>query len=298
MKIGIAGTGRMGTAIGQRLIHQGNELVVWNRTPEKTQPLVEAGAEAAQSPTELAGRVESVITILTDAAAIDRTYRGANGLLSGDVGGKLFIEMSTVRPETERRLAEDIRAKGAAMVECPVGGTTGPAKQGKLFGFAGGEPGDVERATPILEALCRRIEHVGPVGHGASVKLAINLPLVVFWQAFGEALSLCRAVGLAPDRVADIFGDTSGGPNVLKSRAAAVATALSGERVPGTFDIDSMRKDMRTMLDEARALGVELPALSRTLDCFDESAKAGLGPCDGANEAAYWMNRSQAGSRG
>lgn len=298
MKIGIAGTGRMGTAIGQRLVEQGHELVVWNRTSEKTQALVDAGAEMARSPAELAGRVETVITILTNAEAIDQTYRGTDGLLSGDVNGKLFIEMSTVRPETERRLAEDIRAKGAAMVECPVGGTTGPAKQGKLFGFAGGEASDVERAQPILQALCRRIEHVGPIGHGASVKLAINLPLVVFWQAFGEALSLCREVGLAPDRVADIFADTSGGSNVLKSRAAAVAAALSGERVPGTFDIDSMRKDMRTMLDEARGLGVELPALSRTLDCFDECAKAGLGGCDGANEATYWMNRSGGGSRG
>ncbi len=128
---------------------------------------------------------ETIVTILTDATAIDAAYRGKDGLLAGDVSGRLFVEMSTVRPETERALAGKIRAKGAAMIECPVGGTIGPAKDGKLFGFVGGEAPDVARARPLLEQMCRRIEHVGPVGAGASMKLAINLPLLVFWQAFG-----------------------------------------------------------------------------------------------------------------
>jgi 3-hydroxyisobutyrate dehydrogenase len=291
MKIGIAGTGRMGTAIGQRLLSTGHDLVVWNRTLEKTEELVSKGARAVGSPRELASSADVVITILTDAKAIEDVYRGADGLLSGDVAGKLFIEMSTVRPETEERLAEAVRSKAAAMVECPVGGTTGPAREGKLFGLVGGETADVERAMPVLQDLCRRIEHLGPVGAGASAKLAINLPLVVFWQAFGEALALLRHLDIAPERVADIFADTSGGPNVLKSRAAAVASALKGETVPGTFDIDSMRKDMRTMLEEASAMGIDLPVTGRALECYDESARAGLGKCDGANEAVYWSRR-------
>ena len=175
MRIGIAGTGRMGAAIATRLLGQGHEVAVWNRTAAKTAPLAAVGAQVAATPEALAARSEAVITILTDAGAIDAAYRGPGGLLAGDVNGKLFIEMSTVRPETQRALAEAVRAKGAAMVECPVGGTTGPAKEGKLFGFAGGDAADVARARPILEQLCRRIEHVGPVGAGASMKLAISL---------------------------------------------------------------------------------------------------------------------------
>ena len=105
--------------------------------------------------------------------------------------------MSTVRPETEKALAAEVGAKGAALIECPVGGTVGPAMEGKLFGFVGGEASDVERARPILDDLCRRVEHVGAVGAGASVKLAINLPLLVYYQALGEALSLCRAVAIS-----------------------------------------------------------------------------------------------------
>ncbi len=141
MKIGVAGTGRMGSAIAQRLMNLGHELAVWNRTQEKTRPLAAAGAKVAATPSQLATSSEAIITILTDAAAIDAAYHGKVGLLSGGISGKLFIEMSTVRPETERMLAAKIGEKGAVMVECPVGGTVGPAKDGKLFGFVGGEAG-------------------------------------------------------------------------------------------------------------------------------------------------------------
>ncbi len=267
MNVGIAGTGRMGAAIATRLLGQGHAVTAWNRTPAKLAPLVAAGARATESPAALAAASEAVITILTDAAAIDATYGGtaggASGLLAGDVKGKLFVEMSTVRPETGRSLAEKVRAKGAALVECPVGGTTGPAREGKLFGFVGASDADFARAKPLLEQLCRRIEHVGPVGAGASMKLAINLPLLVYWQALGEALSLARPLGLEPARIMDIFADTSGAPNMLKNRAAAIATQLGGGDVAPSVEIDVMRKDLRTMVEEARALGVALPVTAR-----------------------------------
>ena len=292
MKIGIAGTGRMGAAIGERLIGLGHELAVWNRTAEKTKALAAAGAKVAASPSQLASSSETIITILTDATAIDAAYRGKSGLLSGDVSGKLFIEMSTVRPETERALATDIRKRGAVMVECPVGGTIGPARDGKLFGFVGGEAIDVARARPLLEKMCRRIEHVGPVGAGASMKLAINLPLLVFWQAFGEALALCRPLGLDAARLVDIFTDTSGGPNVLKNRGPALAAAIQGNAVgPITVDIDAMRKDLRTMVEEAEALGAELPVTSSALKCYDEASRAGLGKGDITAIPVRWMKQ-------
>ena len=115
MRIGVAGVGRMGAAIAQRLIEVGHDVTVWNRSPGKLQPLTQAGAAVAASPAELADKSEAVITILTDAAAIDAVYRGASGLLAGDVAGKLFIEMSTVAPQTEVALAQKVRAKGASL---------------------------------------------------------------------------------------------------------------------------------------------------------------------------------------
>ena len=290
MKIGIAGTGRMGTAIGQRLIGLGHELTVWNRTAEKTQALSGAGAKAVETPANVAENSEVIITILTDAAAIDAAYLGKDGLLSGNVAGKLFIEMSTVRPETERALASKVRKKGAALVECPVGGTVGPAKEGKLFGFLGSDATDVARARTVLDQLCRRVEHVGLVGAGASMKLAINLPLLVFWQAFGEALALCRPLGLDAARLIDIFSDTSGAPGALKNRAAVLAAVINGKDAGAiTVDIDSMRKDLRTMVEEASALGITLPVTARALDCYGEASRAGLGQTDITGIPVRWM---------
>ena len=151
MKIGIAGTGRMGAAVAERLLSVGHDVTVWNRTREKTRALAEAGASVAATPAELAAQAEIIITFLTDAAAIDATYHGADGLLARDVRGKLFIDMSTVRPETEKALAAAVSTKGAALIECPVGGTVGPAKEGKLFGFVGGDADAVARARPVLD---------------------------------------------------------------------------------------------------------------------------------------------------
>jgi 3-hydroxyisobutyrate dehydrogenase len=188
-----------------------------------------------------------------------------------------------------------VRKKGAAFVECPVGGTVGPAREGKLFGFLGSDATDVARARTVLDQLCRRVEHVGLVGAGASMKLAINLPLLVFWQAFGEALALCRPLGLDAARLIDIFSDTSGGPNVLKSRAAVLAAVLQGKDAgPVTIDIDSMRKDLRTMVEEASALGTSLPVTSRALDCYGEASRAGLGQADITAIPFRWMNKPKA----
>jgi 3-hydroxyisobutyrate dehydrogenase len=287
----------MGAAIALRLIETGNQVTVWNRTPQKTAPVVAAGAAAAESPAALASTVDAVITILTDAAAIDEVYSGPAGLLAGTVAGKLFIEMSTVRPEVEIALAAKVRAAGAAFVECPVGGTTGPARQGKLIGLIGAEEGDAARARPLLDQLCRRIEYCGPVGAGSVMKLTINLPLLVYWQALGEALALCRPLGIEPARLIDLLADTSGGPNVLKVRGPAVAKMLKGEDAgPVTFSLDTSAKDLRTMLAEAAERGIDMPVVRETLACYEEASRNGLGDGEVSALPVYWQSRKTGGA--
>jgi 3-hydroxyisobutyrate dehydrogenase len=294
MQIGIAGIGKMGAAIAQRLIEVGHTVTVWNRSADKLKPLAAAGAALAATPAELADKSEVVITILTDAAAIDAVYGGPSGLLAGDVHGKLFIEMSTVRPQTELALAAKVRAKDAAIVECPVGGSTSPARQGKLIGLMGAEPADAARARPILEQLCRRLEHCGPIGAGAVMKLTINMPLMIYWQALGEALALCRPLGLDPARIMDLLADTSGGPNVLKVRGAGVAQMLKGgDAGPVTFDVDSAVKDLRTMVAEGKAHGVELPLTETTLGCYEETKRNVSGAAEVSSVSVYWANRAK-----
>jgi 3-hydroxyisobutyrate dehydrogenase len=294
MKVGVAGLGKMGSAIAQRLIDVGHKVAVWNRSADKAKPLAEAGAAVAATPADLANSADTVITIVTDAVALNAVYGGAAGLLAGDVRGKLFIEMSTVQPATEIALAEKARALGAAFVECPVGGTTTPARQGQLVGLLGAAPADADRARPLLEQLCRRIDHCGPVGAGATVKLAINLPLLISWQAFGEAFALCRDLGIAPERLMNLFSDISATTNALKVRAPMVAAMMAGADPGGvTFTVESALKDLRTMAAEGRDRGMELPVTERAISCFDEANRNGQGARDASALAVYWSTRSK-----
>ena len=291
MQIGIAGLGRMGAAMALRLMEVGHMLTVWNRSPDKAKPVTDAGAKLVKSPEDVAEHSDAVITMLTDADAIDHVYNGEHGLLAGDVTAKLFIEMSTVRPEVPVSLAKVVRVSGARFVECPVGGTTGPARQGKLFGFMGAEQGDAELAKPILDQLCRRLEHVGPVGNGALAKFTINMPLMIYYQALGEALSMARDMGLPPERLMDILADTSGAPTMMKARAPTVAKMLKGEDTPVTFDLTGCIKDLQSMQAEAKARGLSLPLVQMTLACMEESASQGLGGKEAAMHAVYWAKK-------
>ncbi|MBK6005925.1 NAD(P)-dependent oxidoreductase [Ramlibacter ginsenosidimutans] len=290
MKLGIAGTGKMGSAIARRLLSLGHEVTVWNRTQERAQPLLKDGAKWAATPAAVTAASEAVITILTDAKALDDVYFGADGLLAQGAQGKLFIEMSTVPPAKQQEMGPRVKAKGASYVECPVGGTTGPAAQGKLFGFAGGDAQDLERAKDLLGQLCRRVEHVGGYGDAARMKLAINLPLMVYWQALGEALSLIEPLGLDPARIVDILADTSGGPNLLKVRGPAIAQALSGQDVgPASFDLASMRKDVKTMLEQGLAQHYRMPVTEQTLKVFEAAVAAGMKDADCTAVPVWWL---------
>ncbi len=292
MRIAVAGIGKMGAAIAARLIEVGHDVTVWNRTPGKAKAI--AGATVAATPAELLRRSDIIISSLTDAAALDAVYKGPSGLLSGDVAGKLFIDMSTVLPATEVALAEAVRSKGAAFVECPVGGSTGPARQGKLIGLVGGDAADIARARPILEQLCRRLEHAGPVGSGAVLKFAVNLPLMVYWQALGEALALTHALPVAPERLMDLLSDTSGAATIAKVRAPGIAAMLKGgDPGPVTFDVDGGIKDMRAMLAEAKSQGIELPLVDKTLACYEETKRHRSGGAEISTVSAYWASRGQ-----
>lgn len=292
MRVGVAGLGRMGAAIAHRLIEVGHEVHVWNRSADKAKPLVAAGAKAAASPAELASRCEAVVSMLTNAQSLADVYEGPSGLLAGEAKGKLFIDMSTVQPHDEEALAAKLKAKGARFVECPVGGTVGPARAGQLLGVAGAEKDDYAAAEPLLKQMCRRVDLVGPVGAGMSLKLALNLPLLIYYQALAEALLLVRHVGLDNKWLMDLLSETSGGPNVLKARGPAIAAALQGgDTGPVTFDIELVLKDLRTMLDEARRRGVSMPLVARTLEIYEGAAKEGWAPRDAAWLPAYWPSR-------
>jgi 3-hydroxyisobutyrate dehydrogenase len=297
MKIGVCGTGRMGSSIAQRLMAVGHEVGVWNRDSAKTKPLTEAGARLFSSPAELANGCEVVLVMLLNDAATEAVYRGPNGILSAGLsGGKLLIDTSTVRPDTMASIGASALQAGAAFVECPVGGSIVPAREGKLLGLAGGSKADVARAMPILEQLCRRVEHVGePLGSGATMKLAINLPLLVYWQALGEALTLCKPLNLPPERLIDILSDTAGTPTALKARGPGIARMLSGQPAGETaFGLSAAKKDLATAVAFGESIHAALPVTASALACFEEAEAAGLGDADATAVSSRWVRRSNA----
>ena len=292
MHIGIAGIGKMGAAIGSRLLSQGYKVTVWNRTSVKAQSLLDAGAQWAPTPKALAESVDVVLTLLTNAAALDHGYGAESGLLAGQVKGKTFIDMSTVRPAKPQEMAGLVQAVHAYFLECPVGGSVGPAKEGKLLGFVGGQAQDLARVHALLSVICRRVEHVGPHGAGATMKLAVNLPLMVYWQTLGEALSLVEPLGLDPQRVIDILSDSSGGPNMLKVRGNMIAQTLKQQTSDQvTVNVATMRKDMQAMLDQGQATQKVLPLTALALQKFDAAAQNGLDGKDCSELLVWWLSQ-------
>jgi 3-hydroxyisobutyrate dehydrogenase len=282
----------MGSSIAQRLISVGHEVGVWNRNSAKTKPLVDAGARLFASPAELAESCEVVVVMLLNDAASEAVYRGPNGILKSGLAGKLVVDTSTVRPDTMISIGGSVMSLGAAFVECPVGGSTGPAREGKLFGLVGGANADVARAMPVLEQLCRRIEHVGALGAGSTLKLAVNLPLLVYWQALGEALTICKPLNLPADRLIDILSDTAGTPTAMKGRGAVIAKVLGGAPLGETaFGISAAKKDLATAVQFARSIHAELPVAASALACFEEAEAAGLGEADATTVSVRWTQR-------
>ena len=218
------------------------------------------GATWCATPRDLIQQSDIVICLLTNEQALDDVYFSANGLLSAPAPGKLIIEMSTVSPDKQAGMAEKAAKVGVKYLECPVGGSIGPAKEGKLIGFVGGSPEDLEIARPLLEQMCKRVEHVGNHGAGSMMKLAINLPLMVYWHTFAEALSLIQPLGLDPKRVIDIFSETSGGPNLLKTRGAFIAQSLiDGKSDTVNVTLNTVIKDLNAMKTHAQTLNRKLP---------------------------------------
>lgn len=281
--VGIAGTGRMGTAMCKRLIEGGKSVTVWNRTEARTAGCAEAGANVVSSREGLSAACGTVITSLTDAAAAQEVYAGL--LTSAD--GKLFIEMSTFLPDEQQVLAAKVRDAGGSFVECPVGGTVGPALKGQLLGLAGGSAADFERARPLLEDLCKRVERVGDVGAGSAMKLAVNLPLALYWQTLGEALHMLDGLDLDGATIASLLADSSAGPNVLRNRMEVVAKTIDGADQPGTFDIDGLAKDLKLALRWAEAKGHALPMSAAAAKSYALAQAADLGGFDGATLARF-----------
>lgn len=299
MKIGIVGTGRMGTAIARRLLDRGHEVLAWNRSAQGAKAATEAGARWTPALGDLVHQCQVVITFLSDNEAVEQVFLGTDGILTADVQNRLFIDMSTVSPHAHAAIAAVLELADAAFLECPVSGSVAAAASGTLVGFASGNPTAYSRARPLLERLCRRVEYVGPLGTGPRMKLAANLLLTVFWQALAESLLLANSPSADWARAIDLLADSNIAAGILHARAPQIVGSLLGQ-APGAaaFDVDTMRKDLRYMLKEGDAHGVALPLATRTLQALDLASGQGAGKVDSTSYPAYWLARNGPSPRG
>jgi 3-hydroxyisobutyrate dehydrogenase len=279
MRVGIAGLGRMGRAMAARLGSEDQPIPVWNRTPGRTPNL--SGAQELPDLAELSAACDIVLTSLTDDAAVQSVYEA---LLATPVGGKLFIETSTIRPDTIRRIAGPAEAMGAVLVDAPLAGGPAALRAGEAIAFLGGTEAAVARARPVLRHFCRRIEHLGPSGAGTVMKLVANLPIGVYFQALAEALALGRRHGLVLDAMLAILVETPGALPLLP-RKLDVLRGAAGE---AHFDIAGVRKDLLAMTAAAQLAGVPTPAASAALGAYAAASAAGWGGRDFAEIARFW----------
>lgn len=269
-KIGFIGTGYMGGRMASRLLDAGYPLIVCNRTPEKMQPLVQKGAEAAVSPKNLAAKSDVVITMLTTDAVVKDLVLGPDGVLAGAEKGTTLIEMSTVLPATSREVFDAAKAKGVKMIDSPVSGSTPQAEQGILVIFVGGEEDVYQECKPILDVLSRESVFMGPSGSGAMMKLVVNILLGLGMQAIAEAIVLGEKAGLDKEKLIDVLGQTA----VISPNHKLKLANAKNNQYPVTFPLRLMYKDYGLILRQAAKLSVPMPttAVAQQL-CAIEQAK-------------------------
>ena len=274
--LGFVGLGAMGGRMARRLLDGGFALHGYNRTAAKAAALVAAGMTLAASPREVAERAEAVFTMVTDDAALDAVTRAPQGILAGLRKGAILIEMSTVSPAVVQRLAQEVTARGAALLDAPVSGSPATLDAGQLSFMVGGDPAVLERARPFLTAIGPTMTHVGPVGLAKSMKIAVNQGLAVQMLSFAESVLLAEKAGVTRERAVEVL---------LKSVVASPMVKYRGPFVLGMpaeawFDVDMIQKDLRLALDMARDSAVALPSVALTHELLTAAKGMGLAHYD------------------
>ena len=272
-RIGFLGLGEMGTPMATRLLRAGHDLVVWNRSPERTARLAQEGATVAPSPAKAAAGADFVITMVATPEALEQVLFGTDGLAPTLLPGQVVIDMSTVGPDEIHSVSNRL-PKAAVFVDAPVRGSVPQATSGRLDIFVGATDQNYERVRPILESL-GSVRHTGGPGSAAAMKLVANLVLGAAIVALGEALSLGESLELTRNMLLDVLADSPIGPIV-----AAKRTNVESERFAPTFKLRHAAKDLRLVMEAASARGRDLKQARANRAWLDEAAERGAADLD------------------
>jgi 3-hydroxyisobutyrate dehydrogenase-like beta-hydroxyacid dehydrogenase len=281
-KVALLGTGRMGGAMVGTLRRAGFDVVAWNRDRGKCHAVAHtSGAEVAEGAAEAASAADVAITSLADDAAVEAVYADA---VEGFHAGQVVLEMSTIAPETVRKVAPSVQGRGATMLDAPVSGSVPVVERGELLIMVGGDPDALERARPVLEALSSTIIHVGELGTGATMKLAVNALVHGLAVALSESLVLAERAGVERTTAYEVFASgAAAAPFVLYKRAAFERP----DETPVAFSLDLVAKDLDLILALAERVGAPMPQGDTNREEVRAALAAGMGASDMSALAGY-----------
>ena len=274
-RIGFAGLGAMGAGIARRLLDAGHDVIGWNRTKEKAEPLLDAGMAWADTPRELAASVDVLFTMLTNTAALEAITDGEDGVLAGLRQGTVWADISTTAPDASVALAERVNATGAWFLDCPVSGSPATLAAGEVSVMVGGDRAAFDHVAEVLGAIGPKLTYIGPNGHAILTKVAINLALVVSVTALAEGVALVEKAGVDRGAVIDA---------VLNS---VIASPVIGYRAPLLVDdtdvfadVELQQKDLVLAQELARRLGMAVPTCAATSEMLSAARSSALADRD------------------
>ncbi|KFX71885.1 3-hydroxyisobutyrate dehydrogenase [Pseudomonas taeanensis MS-3] len=266
MKVGFIGLGNVGGKLAGSLLRNGYDLTVRDLDHELAQSFLDKGAHWADSPKELAEKVDLIITCLPSPAACAKVMEAADGLVHGLTTGKIWLEMSTTDDAEVRRLGALVEATGALAMDCPVSGGCHRAATGNISIFAGGSRAAFERVLPVLSTLGRRVLHTGDIGSASVLKVMTNYLATTHLCALAEALVVCKKAGLDLGTTYEAIRISSGNSFVHETESQLI---LNGSR-DVNFTMDLVIKDVGLFDSLANQLGVPLEISPLILDIFKD----------------------------
>jgi 2-hydroxy-3-oxopropionate reductase len=272
-RVGFIGLGIMGRGMAANLLKAGFDLTVWNRTASRADELVAQGAKLAASPAELGQGCDIICCCVSDTPDVREVLLGEGGVIKGAQPGALVIDMSTISPQGARDVAAALGEQGVHFIDAPVSGGSEGAAKGTLSIMVGGEAAQLERATPVLQAMGKTITHVGGVGDGQNVKLANQILVVGNMLAACEALIFAQAAGVDLEKALQAVVGGAAGSWMLANRGPQV---IRRDWRPG-FTIDLQQKDLRLVLEAADQLGAPMLATPQIYQLYRTLQAADLG---------------------
>ena len=271
-KVGFVGLGVMGGNMVDRLLSKGHTVTGYNRTRSKAQWLIDKGMKFADSPRAVAEASDYTFAMVTNTAALQQVTESDNGIVAGMKPGKIFLDMSTISPNFSRAVAAKVREKGADMVDTPVSGSVITLQQGKLSVMVGGRKETFEKVKPLLEDIGPKVTHVGDNGLALSMKIAVNLSLMVQMLAFCEGVLLAEKSGIKRDVAVDVLTHSAVASPMIVYRGPFILQQPD----EAWFDVNMMQKDMNLALEMGRQLDVPLPTTAVSNEFLTAARAMGL----------------------